>query len=298
MNNYFSLSFAILLSLLFSASHSYAQTSSKERFKPYIAATPIEGDLPSITQHVKDTLVSGGFTIAGEYSPFEGATVIAITNDTLKTIAAKTAFGGYGAVIRVGIRQLKDNIQVSYVNPVYMSHVYRMESLEEVSTQLASLIGNTSHFGSKKGLKAKALKKYHYMAFMPYFNDHDKLASFDSHEAALKMINANLIDNSNGLQKVFQVDLGEKEEVLFGVGISNGDGSDKTIMDKIDKNTLKHTAHLPYGLLVSGKNVYSLPGKFRIALAFPDLGMGDFMKISSAPKAIKASLKTLTKPSK
>ncbi len=298
MNNYFRLCLTILFSIFFSASQSYAQNSSKARFKPYVAATPIEGDLTTVTQSVKNTLLSGGFHIAGEYSPFENATVIAITNDTLKVIAAKTVFGGYGSVIRVGIRQSDNNVQVSYVNPTYMAHVYRMDGLEEVSKQLAGLIGNESYFGSKKGLKAKRLKKYHYMAFMPHFNDHDKLASFDSHQAALNAINANFVDNKNGLQKVFQVGLTGKNEVLFGVGISKGKGADQTIMDKIDKNTLKHTPHLPYGLLVSGKHVYSLAGKFRIALAFPDLGMGEFMKISSAPKAIKNSLKTLTKPTK
>jgi hypothetical protein len=56
------------------------------------------------------------------------------------------------------------------------------------------------------------------------------------------------------------------------------------------REELRHTAHLPYGLLVSGDAAYALAGKFRIALAFPDLGMGTFMKISGAPNAIRDSL--------
>jgi hypothetical protein len=69
-------------------------------------------------------------------------------------------------------------------------------------------------------------------------------------------------------------------------------------MSKIDVHGTRHTAHLPYPMLVSGKKVYTLSGKFRIALSFPDLSMmgaGSFMEIMDAPPAIKKSLSALSK---
>ena len=73
--------------------------------------------------------------------------------------------------------------------------------------------------------------------------------------------------------------------------------ADKTIMEKIDVHGTRHTAHLPYEILVSGEKAYTLSGKFRIALSFPDLSMmgaGSFMEIMDAPPAIKDSLSALT----
>jgi hypothetical protein len=62
-------------------------------------------------------------------------------------------------------------------------------------------------------------------------------------------------------------------------------------MKVIDFAELKQTPYLPYELVVSEGNVYTLHRKFRIAQSFPDLTMGTFMKISGAPGAIDYTLK-------
>ena len=61
-------------------------------------------------------------------------------------------------------------------------------------------------------------------------------------------------------------------------------------MDNCDREHDKHTAYMPYEILVSGDTAYALRGKFRIAMSFPDLSMGTFLKISRAPGAIKGVL--------
>ena len=66
-------------------------------------------------------------------------------------------------------------------------------------------------------------------------------------------------------------------------------------MPKIDFNTPRHTAFLPYEMLVYGNKVYMLHGRFRIALSFPDLSMGTFMKIVSTPGAIESMLQSITR---
>ena len=58
-------------------------------------------------------------------------------------------------------------------------------------------------------------------------------------------------------------------------------------MPKIDVSNPKHTAFLPYEILVKDKTVVMLHGRYRIAVAFPDLTMGTFTKIMSAPGDIE-----------
>ncbi|MFC1608431.1 hypothetical protein ACFL47_10730, partial [Candidatus Latescibacterota bacterium] len=81
---------------------------------------------------------------------------------------------------------------------------------------------------------------------------------------------------------------------VFGIGVKEGKGADEKVMKVVDMGDLKHTAHLPYDIVVSDGVVYMLHGKFRIALDFPDLKMATFMKISGAPGGLEKSLKELT----
>ncbi len=283
----------VILFLLTVSSNLWA--AKKVRIKPFILVSNDSGEISQLIDSTKLKLTENKFTIVGEYEPTENIHIIATTNDDLLKAAAKTDFGGFGAVIRVAITKVGDKVQLSYVNPIYMAGLYRMADLKPVADQLSQALGEGSSFGSKKGIRKKYLKKYHYMMFMPYFDDQDKIASFSSHEEALKTINDNLSKGKNGMSKVFEVAIPGKQQVLFGVGITQGDGADKLIMDTIDKKTLKHSAHLPYGLLVSDHKVYALAGKFRIATSFPDLGMFQFNDISDAPDAIVDSFKALTK---
>ena len=66
-------------------------------------------------------------------------------------------------------------------------------------------------------------------------------------------------------------------------------------MPIIDIAQQKHVTFLPYELLVVGKEVRILYGRFRIALSFPDLTMVTFTKIMSTPGEIEDLLSSLTK---
>ena len=66
-------------------------------------------------------------------------------------------------------------------------------------------------------------------------------------------------------------------------------------MPIIDIAQQKHVSFLPYELLVVGKKVRMLHGRFRIELSFPDLTMGTFTKIMSTPGEIEDLLSLLTK---
>jgi hypothetical protein len=214
------------------------------------------------------------------------------TSDALRAAAAKSEFGAYGAIVRVAVTDTGKEVQVSATNPRYFAAAYRMkDGLEEAAAALEQAIGRTADFGSKDGMTAAKLRKYHYMMMMPYFDDPVTLASYPSHDEALAAVEAGLAAKKGGSTKVYRVDVPGKNESVFGAAVTEGDGADGTIMKVIDQGELRHTPHLPYELVVSEGTVYMLHGKFRIALDFPDLTMGTFMKISGAPSAIEEKLK-------
>ena len=283
---------AVVLAL--SATLAYAQDAA---LKPFVLASRGPGDLAQKVQASKAALAKAGFTVAGSYSPYAGAEVIGVTNDELRATAAKTELGGFGAVVRVAVTQVRDQVQVSYTNPVYMANAYRMAGeLKDTAAKLQAALGRIEEFGAK-GLTAADLRKYHYTFGMEYFDEPNTLASYPSNEDALKAVEAGLAAGKQGVTKVYRVDVAGKKETLFGVAMK-GEGDrkymdDKYIMSEIDFKDVKSTAHLPYDLLVSGNKVYALYARFRIAISFPDLSMmgaNSFMNIMSAPEAIRAAL--------
>ena len=247
---------------------------------------------------VKTALAAQGFTIAGEYSPYPDAAVVVVTNDELKSNAAKSEHGGFGAAIRVSITKVKDEVQVAYTNPVYMANAYRMKGdLAGVAAKLAVVLGKKEEFGAK-GLTAKQLRKYHYMMGMEYFDEPSVLAEYGSFEEATAAVETGLAAGRGGVTKVYRIDVPEKKEAVFGVAMKGATEADKYmddkfIMSEIDFKDIRSTAHLPYEMLVSGNKVYALYARFRIATSFPDLSMmgkNSFMNIMKSPEAIRKAL--------
>ncbi|MBU0688293.1 MAG: hypothetical protein KJ850_08105 [Gammaproteobacteria bacterium] len=264
-------------------------------YKPFVLASTGAGTVAEKTVQVKSALTAAGFSVVGEYAPFDGANIIIITNDALKKNAAESEQGGYGAVQRVSVTAAGKDVQVSYTNPVYMSYVYRMKGdLSDVSATLEKALGRVEEFGAK-GLTEKQARKYHYMFGMEYFDEPSILARYDSYEEAVKAVDAKLSANQNGVSKVYRVDVPGKEESVFGVALKSDDKykDDTFIMSEIDFHDVKSTAHLPYEVLVSGNKVYALYARFRIAISFPDLSMmgkNSFMNIMQTPEAIRKAL--------
>jgi len=269
--------------------------------KPHVLASQQTGQYTDIVSKTRGALTAAGFEIAGEYSPYKDATVIIVTSDALKKNAAASKFGGYGVVQRVAISKYKNQIQVSYTNPVYMANVYRMKSdLSSVDAQLEKALGKVKSFGAK-GISAEDLRKYHYKIFMPYFDDPYELGDFDSYEAAVKAVETGLAASRGGVTKVYRIDIPGKKQTVFGVAMTRECSGDEFIMNKIDFGDIKAATHLPYELMVSGKNVYALHAKFRIAINFPDLSMmgnNSFFSIMCAPGEIEDALEKVVKNKK
>ena len=289
---------AALLLAVSSFSSAYADESSH---RPFVRAYNTTDDMETAATAVRASLASAGLTIAGQYSPYDGAWVIAVTSDALQAAASATEYGAYGAVQRVSLTAMGDgkdaHIQVIYTNPVYMAHAYRMEGdLAAVRKVLEGALGVKADFGSEDGLTGEELAEYRYMGFPMYterFNELFELVSYGTYEEAVAKVEEGLAAGKAGASKVYRIDISGKKQTLFGVGLTRECSGDKYIMERIDFKDMRQTGHLPYELLVTGGKITALAGRFRIAINFPDLGMvgsHGFTSIMCAPNSIREAL--------
>jgi len=270
-----------------------------ERLKPYVLASNGPGDMQAKIQDVKAALTKAGFDIVGNYAPYKNADIIIFTSDELKKVAAMSDMGGFAAPQRASVTKVGDDIQVSYTNPVYMANAYRLKNdLSSVSDKLAKALGREKTFGSERGLTASDLRDYHYTFGMEYFDDPYHLAKYSSYQAALKAVEQHLKTNKVGVRPLYRIDIPGKQETVIGVSMKappNGDEhmDDAWQMHIVDFKPLKHTAYLPYEVMVLGNKVVALHMRFRMAVNFPDLSMmgaHSFFKLMSSPAAIGKAL--------
>ncbi|MDH3763009.1 MAG: hypothetical protein OEU50_18690 [Gammaproteobacteria bacterium] len=281
--------------------------SADDVLKPFVLAASIAGgDISSVSKTAREKLSSAGFDVIGEYAPYEGANILVISNQPLRDLASKSVRGGYGAALRVSITSNDGNIELSYTNPLYWANAYRMQAgVDAIAEQLKSALGYEKQFGSGElSLGAEDLRKYHYTFMMEYFDDPSLLNYFDSHQQAVATVRKNLADRVSASTQVFELPLAPDSEgkpmTLFGVGLVGADqndcSSDRYIMGKIDKSSPRHSAHLPYEILVYGDRAEALFGRFRIAISWPHLPMmasdtgATFFSIMCAPGAIEDAL--------
>ena len=263
------------------------------RRKPFVLASHGPGEVQAVAAEAQAKLAAGGFTVLGSYAPYPGAWVAAVTSDELLAAGAAARGGGYGAVERVSVTRVGEEVQVAYTNPLYLAAAYRMKAdLAPVAAKLEKALGKGEEFGPPEGLTDKALRKYHYMVGMPYFDEPWTLATYPSQAEAVAAVEAGLAAGRGGTKLVYRVTV-SPDETLFGVALSDGCGADSNVMKEIDVKPLRSTGHLPYEVLVSRGEVQALHAKFRIAVNFPDLSMmGDhsFMRIRCAPDSIEKAL--------
>lgn len=272
-----------------------AAAAQDAKLRPYVLASEAPGTVAEVAAQTRSALTQSGFDVVGEYPVSAAAHVIVVTSSALRAAAAKTPDGGFGAVVRVSVTRVGSTTQVAYTNPAWMTNIYRLGAEPAgVAAALEKALGRREEFGSKSGSTAKSLRSYHYMPFMPYFDDEVLLGTFASRLAAAAKLEAGLAA-SRDAKLIYRVDIPGTEQSLFGIAILAGEGADSTVMRITDSGARRHTAHLPYEVLVSGGRVTMLHGKFRIAQSFPDLTMGTFMKISGAPDGIAKVLGGLLK---
>lgn len=266
---------------------------------PFVLGSTSDGEVADKIANVKKALQDNGFEIAGDYSPYNDAHIIVVTNSALKKAAASHDRAGYVAAQRVSITKVAGKVQIAYTNPEYMAAAYRVEAnVASVGAALKAALGSVKAYGPGEGLSKEDLGEYHYTFGMEYFDEPYDLTSYGSQAEAVAAAEKNLAAGAGGTFKVYRIDIPGTKQTLFGVGMKAGENGNKYmddsfIMGEIDFKDTRSTAHLPYEMLVNGGDVEGLHARFRIAMNFPDLSMmGDnsFMNIMPSPDAIKVAL--------
>ena len=280
---------------------------SAQNLKPYVIGFETSESVSMIKGKVKANLEQNDIKVVGEYQPAVDINRwILIVSSTELEDAVKRVGGltGFAAALRVGITREDGKTLVTYTNPTYWGNAYFRDDFDKVSSHYSTFTSHLENamkasgtfsgkaFGSEGGLSVEKLRDYQYMFGMPHFDNTKKLREFDSYSAAISAIETSLSFGVPNVKKVYKVKIPGQNLTLYGFALSGSDGESK-FMPIIDIGNPKHTAFLPYELLVKDNEVHMLHGRFRIALSFPDLTMSTFTKIMSTPGDIEDLLEQL-----
>jgi hypothetical protein len=281
----------IMLMRWISASALLLFSASAGAISPYIQGDDVAGgNVQAVASAVEAKLKKGGFKVVGKYFPktLSGYGVVVATDDAmLDEVGAVGGNAVLGAAIRVGV---KADGNVTYTNPDYWYRAYFRKTFDKKEAEVKALQGRLQNaLGAGKGMggdeTAASLANYRYMVGMERLDSSkNKLIEYDSFADALKTVRENLAKGAGKTARIYEVVMPDRKLAVFGVAMNDSELSDGDWIKKIEmQNSI---AGLPYEIYVVNNTVSAPHGRFRIALAFPDVGMGQFMRISSLPNAI------------
>ena len=261
---------------------------------PYVLGSKLPAsDLNTQLGQVERKLQAEGFTVIGRHTP-KGlpahASLVVADNAMLDAIRSIGGSGIVAAGIRVGVQS---DGTVSYINPDYWYRAYLRSSFKNAQTpakavqvRLAKALGDGAAFGGD--VAEENLANYRYMFGMERFDSsNSELGSHASFEDALKAVQDNLAKGVGNTSRVYDVVMADRKLAVFGVAMNDpGDGEGGWV----NKIGADHIAGMPYEIFIVGNKVFALYARYRIALAWPALGMGQFMGIINTPDAIRNTL--------
>jgi len=266
---------------------------------PYIKVGESTKTMQLISDEVTNALQNNSFEILGEYNP-EGNSnlkVIVFTTTELKnTVVRVTDRGALAAAFKVGFVTKNGKTTISYTNPNYILRAYLGDNYssfkqvfakfdKDIKTALSAVGNEFTPFGGT--VDAEKLKKYHYKMMMPYFSEPVDLNEYSSFEEGLKIIEANLKAKKGATVEIYKIVYPDKKVAVFGVGLQSKEDGESVFLPIIGED---HVAAMPYEIILQGNKATILHGKYRIALHWPELTMGTFIKIMSTPGDIEDTL--------
>lgn len=264
---------------------------------PYILGERVAGgDINAVLTTVESKLTRAGFQVAGKYAPpgLPGHAVIVVTHrDILKAIEHLGGASIVGAGIRVGV---KSDGTVSYMNPDYWYRAFFRDqfrlaekNVAAVKQRLERALGRGKTFGGD--VAAKDLPDYQYMFGMEGFeSDKNLLMEHLEFEDAVRTIQDNLAKGVASTAKVYEVIIPQKKIAVFGVAMNDPKEGEGWWVKVIGTDNI---AALPYEIYVVNNRVNHLFARYRIALGWPAVGMGTFMRIVEAPDIIRDTLRAV-----
>ncbi|WP_142783989.1 hypothetical protein [Changchengzhania lutea] len=289
----------ILSSLVF---FTVSFTVLAQELSPYIKIGESTESIQELSEKIISVLKDNSFTVLGTYNPSNKSSlkVIAFTRRDLSDVSIKVKDrGALAAVFKVGLVKKNDKVIMSYTNPDYILRAYLRDSYSTYSgafktfsadlKTVFSAVGN--EFVSFGGtVQADKLKKYHYKITMPYFTDPVVLNEFTTFAEGVKTIENALNSKEGNTKLVYKLVYNNAKVAVFGVGLLNKEDGESYFLPIIGED---HVAALPYEIILQDKVATMLHGKYRLALHWPDLTMGTFMKIMSTPGDIEDTLEVI-----
>ncbi len=231
-------------------------------------------------EDVSTKLKENGFDVVAAYRINKkiDSTTLIFTNSTMKKQASKKG-RGFAGVLRVLIDKERDRISI--MNPLYFQSAFLQKDYNEASAKkmLASL---KKAFGdlkpSEEKLDSDDIEDYHFMMGMPYYEDTIVIGEGDIVELLEK-----LAGYKNGKNHVFDLKLSDSS-YLVGYTLS------KRTSKFVKKIGTQNAEVLPYMILIEDDKATIMNAKYYLAVSYPLLSMGQFMKISTVPGAIEQEL--------
>jgi hypothetical protein len=261
---------------------------------PYFQGSKVTaGEVQTVLNQVESKLTKAGFNVVGKYMPsgLSGTGVLVVTDKNLLDVVRR--LGGasiVGAPIRIGV---KSDGSVSYMNLEYWLRAYFRKqypladkTVKATQSRLSKALGAGKAFGGD--VDRKDLADYQYMFGMEGFeSDKNVLLEHLSFEDAVKTIQDNLARGMGKTSKVYEIIMPDKQIAVFGVAMNDpkeGEGW------WVKTAGVENIAALPYEIYVVNNKAGHLFARFRIALGWPAVGMGSFMRIVEAPSIIHGTL--------
>ena len=250
-------------------------------------------DVKTQLAQVERKLQAEGFAVVGRHQPRglpQHASLIVTDRALLEAIRGAGGVAIVGAGLRVGV---KSDGTVSYMNPDYWYRAYlrsgfdgAQPAVRSAQERLARALGGSGGFGGD--VPVAELAEYRYMFGMERIDSlRNELRSFASFDEALRTVQDNLAKGVGGTAKVYEVVLPQNRLAVIGVALNDPEQGEAWWAGKIGPD---HVAALPYEIYIVDGKVYAPYARYRIALSWPALGMGQFMGIVRAPDAIHTTM--------
>jgi len=261
---------------------------------PYFQGNKVSaGDVQAGLSQVESKLTKAGFKVVGKYMPagLSGYGVLVVTDKGLLDVVRK--LGGtsiVGAPIRIGV---KSDGSVTYMNLEYWLRAYFRKqfpvadkTVKATQAKLSKALGAGKPFGGD--VDRNDLTDYQYMFGMEGFeSDKNVLMDHLAFDDAVKAIQDNLARGLGKTSKVYEIIMPDKQIAVFGVAMNDPKQGEAWWVKTAGADNI---AALPYEVYVVNNKAGHLFARFRIALGWPNVGMGSFMRIVEAPGIIHETL--------
>lgn len=272
---------------------------SQDNLAPFLGV-PSSKTLDELKVEIGGQIKEAGFVSIGDYQVAgnDNLWVICFTRDDLKKAAASFKDrGALASVLKMALRKNEQNVEISLLHPNYMFHAYFRDDYKNQADALNKIDADAKNilrkFGEAKGfggeLSIEDLAEYHYKVMMPYFDDPEELQEYGSFEEGLDFIRKKI--NGVSTQKVYELVDESNQTAVFGIALTDPEKGEAAFLPIIGE---RHIAAMPYDIILQGKTVSMLHGKYRFALYWPELSMGTFMKIMSTPGDVEDAMETVT----